>query len=68
MCGQIKAGKVGNSGKAILARLLEISYGAEGLMLDLNIISKIMGHVCPLFECDVCDVIQHNCVICKGPG
>ena len=48
MHGQIKAGKVGDSGKPIPAdpaRLLEISYDAEGTMPDLNIISKTMGHM-----------------------
>ena len=50
---QIKAGMVGDSGKVILAGLLEISYGAEGPMLDLNIIFETIGHVCPLIESDV---------------
>ena len=59
---------VGDSGKVILAGLLEISYGAEGPMLDLNIIFKTIGHVRPLIESDVCGDIRHNCVTCKGPG
>ena len=59
---------VGDSGKVILAGLLEISYGAEGPMLDLNIIFETIGHVCPLIESDVCGDIWRNCVTCKGPG
>ena len=45
MHGQIKAGKVGNSGRPIPARLLKFSYGAEETMPDLDIISETMGHM-----------------------
>ena len=45
MRGQIKAGKIGDSGKPMLARLLEFGYGAEGPMPDLDIISETMGHM-----------------------
>ena len=44
MHGQIKAGKVGDSGRPTPARLLKFSYGAEGTMPNLDIISKTMGH------------------------
>ena len=44
MRGQIKAGKIGDSGKPMLARLLEFGYGAEGPMPDLDIISETVGH------------------------
>ena len=51
MHGQIKAGKVGDSGRPIPARLLEFSYGAEGTMPDLNIIFRNYGtYVRPLIE------------------
>ena len=45
MHGQIKAGRVGDSGRPIPARLLKFSYGAEGTMPNLDIISKTIGHM-----------------------
>ena len=47
MRGHINASEVSDSGKPMLTRLLEVSYGTEGLMLDI------------IFETMVCPSIWH---------
>ena len=65
---QIKVSKVGDSGKPVPTRLLEISYSTEGLMPDLNIIFETMGHVCPLIESNVCGLFGANVLLARGLG
>lgn len=45
MRAQINAGKIGDSEKPMLVRLLQYKYSSDQSMPDLDIISEAMGHM-----------------------